>query len=104
MLSLRVMELQTSASMGTEQPVLVLGPNTHEDRIGALNRERRKRALGDAKTIALAEFARRRRKLGSLTRDQEIALEKLLMTAVNKVANLAAEALEALPSVPAIRA
>jgi hypothetical protein len=45
-------------------------------------------ALPEAKDIALAEMARRRGRLGTLTREQEIGLEDLLMSTVTRISEL----------------
>lgn len=42
----------------------------------------------DLIAIARAEMARRRRKLGTLTRGQEVAIENLLLTTVNRISEL----------------
>jgi hypothetical protein len=42
-------------------------------------------SLAEAKNIALAELARRRRRLGSLTAEQEMGLEHLLMSTATRI-------------------
>lgn len=49
----------------------------------------------DLVAIARAEIARRRRKLGTLTRGQEVAIENLLLTTVNRISELVGRALDA---------
>jgi hypothetical protein len=56
-------------------------------------------SLPEAKEIALTELARRRQRLGNLTRDQEISLENLMMVAVTRVSEEAGKVLESLPIV-----
>lgn len=49
----------------------------------------------DGIAIARAELARRRRKLGTLTPEQEVAIEDLLLSTVTKVSELIGKVLEA---------
>jgi hypothetical protein len=56
--------------------------------------ERRQVAIREAERIARSELARRRRKLGTLTREQEAGLEILLLTTVTLVSNLTTTLLE----------
>ena len=49
-------------------------------------------ALAEALNIARAQLARRRRQLGELTREQEIAIENLMMSTTAKIAGLIREA------------
>jgi hypothetical protein len=49
----------------------------------------------DGIAIARAEMARRRRKLGTLTRGQEVAIENLLLSTVNRISELVERALDA---------
>lgn len=51
----------------------------------------------DGVAIARAEMRRRRRRLGTLTRRQEVAIENLLLTTVNKISELLENALEVYP-------
>jgi hypothetical protein len=60
---------------------------------------RTRMSLPEAKEIALTELARRRQRLGNLTRDQEISLENLMMVAVTRVSEEAGKVLESLPIV-----
>lgn len=64
-------------------------------------RVERDAALCEAKAIARAELARRRRRLGELTREQEMSVEKLIMSTVTKVLEVAGTALDSLPLVHA---
>ncbi len=51
--------------------------------------------LRKAEDVARAELARRRRKLGDLTPDQEMRIEALLISTVNKISKvIAAKQLE----------
>lgn len=47
-------------------------------------------ALRKAEDVARAELVRRRRKLGELTPDQEMKIEALLISTVNKISKLIA--------------
>lgn len=49
-------------------------------------------ALAEALNIAREQLARRRRQLGELTREQEIAIENLMMSTTAKIAVLIREA------------
>ena len=71
-----------------------------EDPIEPLKREGREAALHRAKEIARAEMARRRGRLGTLTREQEVGLENLMISTVTNVAELVGRVLESLPTVP----
>jgi len=63
-----------------------------------LNRQRRETALREAQAIALAELARRRKRLGTLSREQEIALENLVAATATKISDLSSKVLESLPT------
>ena len=54
-------------------------------------------AACEAKAIARAELARQRRRLGELTREQEMGVEDLIMSTVTKVLEVAGTALDSLP-------
>ena len=56
-------------------------------------------ALREAKAVARAELARRRPRLGELTREQEMGVEDLIMSTVTKVLEVAGTALDSLPLV-----
>jgi hypothetical protein len=56
--------------------------------------------LHNALEIARTQLARRRRGLGTLTQEQETALEDLLVRTVNKVSKLAGQILESWAAVP----
>ena len=60
-------------------------------------RAERETALREAKAVARAELARRRRRLGQLTHEQEMGVENLIMSTVTKVLEVAGTALESLP-------
>ena len=62
---------------------------------------RREAALREAKAVARAELARRRPRLGELTREQEMGVENLIMSTVTKVLEVAGTALDSLPVVHA---
>jgi len=67
-----------------------------QDQRKGLSHERREAALREAQEMARAELAKRRRKLGTLTPDQEIALENLLMSTVARVSAVAGRVMESL--------
>jgi hypothetical protein len=69
-------------------------------RLGVNVREETKAALGDANDIARAQFVRFRRRLGTLTQDQELQIEDLLISTVMKISLLAVRAMEALAENP----
>jgi hypothetical protein len=56
--------------------------------------------LHNALEIARTQLARRRRGLGSLTQEQETAIEDLLVRTINRVSKLAGQILESWPVVP----
>lgn len=60
---------------------------------------RREAALREAKAVARAELARRRPRLGELTREQEMGVENLIISTVTKVLEVAGTALDSLPLV-----
>ena len=53
-------------------------------------------ALGDADDIARAQFVRFRRRLGTLTHDQELQIEDLLISTVEKVSLVTVKVMEVL--------
>ena len=65
----------------------------HAHTLGA-GRERREAALLEAQGIARSEMARRRRRLGSLTPEQESSIESLLISTVNKISEMVVDAME----------
>jgi hypothetical protein len=52
--------------------------------------ERREVALLEMQDIARSELARRRRRLGDLTQDQELAVETLLISTVSRISEIVA--------------
>jgi len=62
-----------------------------------LNRQPGKLSASEAEGIALGELARRRRRLGALTADQEIALESLFSSTATLISALTTKVLESLP-------
>ena len=64
---------------------------------GVGSRVRTEASLSEAKDIARAEMARHRRRLGSLTCEQEAEVEHLLMVTVAKVSEVARRVLDAIP-------
>jgi hypothetical protein len=69
--------------------------NSHDQTKRTDTVRQREPSMPDAREIAKAEMVRRRRRLGTLTRNQEIAIENLLMFTVNRISELVARALEA---------
>jgi hypothetical protein len=67
------------------------------DEFGVVRRARRQTALSEAKVIARAELARQRKRLGTLTREQEVEVEKVLMSTVTKVSELTGRIMDSLP-------
>ena len=59
-------------------------------------REETKAALSDANDIARAQLVRFRRRLGRLTRDQELQIENLLISTVTKISLVTGRVMEAL--------
>ena len=59
-----------------------------EDKTDMVSRGRMEAALLEAKEIARAEMARRRRRLGELTPEQETVIEDLLIRTVTRVSEL----------------
>ncbi len=53
----------------------------------------------DGIAIARAEMARRRRKLGTLTRGQELAIENLLLSTATRISELVGKAFELHPTI-----
>ena len=70
------------------------------ERFGVGSPVRMEAALKEAKDIARAEMARQRRRLGSLTREQEAEVEHLLMVTVATVSEVARRVLDAMPIMP----
>ena len=60
----------------------------------------REGALQQAKEIARAELARRRRRLGELTPEQELGVENLLMSTVTRISELVERVFETSRVVP----
>jgi hypothetical protein len=93
-------ELSTQTLLGLARPWLEGMPKerlTQADQPGVVRD--RHLALIEAQNMARAELARRRKRLGELTPEQEIALENLLFSAVTKVSELAERAIETLQAV-----
>jgi len=66
-------------------------------------REETNAALGDADDIARAQFVRFRRRLGTLTHDQELQIEGLLISTVEKIWLMTAKVMEVLAENPAAK-
>ena len=63
-------------------------------------RETTEAAPIDAKEIARAQLLRFRRRLGSLTRDQELQIEELVISTVEKISLVTERVMEALAKNP----
>ena len=63
---------------------------------GVRAREETKAALGNANDVARTQFLRFRRRLGSLTHDQEIQIENLLISTVSKISLVTERVIEAM--------
>ena len=63
---------------------------------GVSAREETKTALSDANDIARTQLMRFRRRLGSLTHDQEIQIENLLISTVSKISLVTETVIEAM--------
>ena len=59
-------------------------------------REETKAALGNANDVARTQFMKFRRRLGSLTPEQEIQIENLLISTVSKISLVTESAIEAM--------
>jgi len=79
----------------TELKSQVLGHNAEQGARAELKQEYGQTRSLDGIAIARAEMARRRRKLGTLTRGQEVAIENLLLSTVNRISELIGRALDA---------
>jgi hypothetical protein len=63
-------------------------------------REETKAALSDANEVARTQLIRFRRRLGSLTHEQERQIENLLISTVSKISLAAAEVMETMTKSP----
>ena len=82
-----------SFSMDRERPALKIHSDEQTGCVEVV--KLRELSMPDAKEVARVEMVRRRKRLGELTRDQEIAIENLLMSTVNRISELVGRALEA---------
>ena len=69
-------------------------PLSGGDHLRVTRRERRAAALRESENIARTEMARRRRRLGTLTPEQELSIERFLISTVNKISVMALAALD----------
>ena len=99
--------LPTAETPGGANFLSALGPSTlegekvrQEDRADVVNREPVDASSQKALEIARTELARRRRRLGKLTQEQETVIEDLLIRTVNRVSELTGRILESWPAVP----
>ena len=67
---------------------------------GVRAREETKAALSDANDVARTQLIRFRRRLGSLTHEQERQIENLLISTVSKISLLTAGIMEAMTKTP----
>jgi hypothetical protein len=67
---------------------------------GVRARKETKAALSDANDVARTQFLRFRRRLGSLTHEQELQIENLLISTVSKISLLTAGVMEAMTKNP----
>jgi len=79
---------------GSERPVLQVQGDHKTGRADVVRRS--ELPMPDAKEIATAEMARRRRELGELTLEQKIAIESLLMSTVIRISELVGNSLDML--------
>ncbi|HEV7395938.1 MAG TPA: hypothetical protein VGN86_05465 [Pyrinomonadaceae bacterium] len=78
----------------TELDLQVLGHKAQQVARTEVKQEYRQTRSPDGIAIARAEMARRRRKLGTLTRQQEVAIENLLLSTINRISELVGRALD----------
>ena len=67
---------------------------------GVRAREETKAALSEANDVARTQFLRFRRRLGSLTHEQELQIENLLISTVSKISLLTTGVMEAMTKNP----
>lgn len=67
---------------------------------GVRAREETKAALSDANDVARTQLIRFRRRLGSLTHEQELQIENLLISTVSKISLVTAGVMEAMTKNP----
>jgi hypothetical protein len=79
----------------TELNSQVLGHKAHQGARTEVQQEYGQTRSLDGIAIARAEMARRRRKLGTLTHGQEVAIENLLLSTVKRITELVERALDA---------
>jgi len=79
----------------TELDSQVLGLKPQQGALIEVKQEYGQTRSLDGIAIARAEMARRRRKLGTLTRPQEVAIENLLLSTVNRISELVGKVLDA---------
>jgi hypothetical protein len=85
-----------SGSRTSSSPYTVLEPALIAERedSSVIRQERKEAALREAQLMALAELARKRRRLGTLSQKQEVALENLVVSTVTKISDLVFRVLE----------
>ena len=67
---------------------------------GVRARDETKAALSDANEVARTQLIKFRRRLGSLTHEQELQIENLLISTVSKISVLTAGVMEAMTKNP----
>jgi hypothetical protein len=78
--------------MNVEVPtarIVTAGKIRQEDAVDVVDGDPADAILANALEIARTQIARHRRKLGSLTQEQEIAIQDLLIRTVNRVSKIA---------------
>lgn len=94
----RIMGRSTIGNRGGVRRVVILGIQKsfvleaatleHDHIPDAAGSVRMELKLGEMQDIARSEMARRRRQLGNLTPDQELALETLLISTVSRISEI----------------
>src|SRR5262245_32046988 len=80
-----------------DEPVATTSSELTRGTSRLVNQQPGKISASEAEGIALGELARRRRRLGALTADQEIALESLFSSTATLISALTTKVLESLP-------
>lgn len=101
-IELQTVEVPSGASLFSAPDRCTLQEDNipQEHQTSAISQAPTETSLREAKEIARAEMARRRRHLGKLTREQEIGLENLVMSTVTRISELVERVLESRPVVP----
>jgi hypothetical protein len=82
---------RTVVVSGKQRTIVFDGATLERDQVPeATVLERTESKFREMQDIARAEMARRRRRLGNLTHDQELAVEKLLISTVSRISEIVA--------------